>query len=126
MKAKANHENGILSAVKIDCSADEIGFLSAFLQGIVASNRIPAKFELETYTLIALYDRHYKTLSIIKPRKMKLQPAEFIALERLLMAAPIKDEYAAVLRNDIIAGLASIAWPGRNPKQSYLQANGTN
>lgn len=125
MKAKANHENGILSSIKLDCNEEEIAFLSTFLQGMVAAGKIPAKIELETYTLIGLYDRYYKTFSIIKPRKIRLSPAEFIALERILMAAPIADEYTAMLRNGIIGGLASIAWQGRKPQPtSYLKANG--
>ena len=124
MKAKATHENGILSSIKLDCNEDEIAFLSTFLQGIIAAGKIPAKIELETYTLIGLYDRYYKTFSIInKPRKIKLSPAEFIALERLLMAAPIADQYTAMLRNGIIGGLASIAWQGRQPQINYLKAN---
>jgi len=122
MIARAQHENGILRSVKLDCTADEIGFLSAFLQVLLAAQNVPATRELEMYVLLELYDRHYKTFSLLKARKLKLRTTEFIALERLIKGVPITDEYTAILRNTIVGALSSIAWPGRQKqKQSYLQ-----
>lgn len=122
MTAKAVHENGVLRQVKLDCSADEIGFLSSFLQGLLAAENISAKYELETYILLELYDRHYKSFSILKDRKLKLRTAEFIALDRLVKRVPLSDEYTAHLRNGVVAALSSIAWPGMTKlkSQAYL------
>lgn len=122
MTAKAIHENGVLRQVKLDCSADEIGFLSAFLQGLLAAENVSAKYELETYILLELYDRNYKSFSILKARKLKLRTAEFIALDRLIKRVPLTDEYTAYLRNNIVGALSSIAWPGMTKlkSQAYL------
>lgn len=123
MTTKAIHENGVLRAVKLDCSADEIGFLSSFLQGLLAAENVAAKYELETYVLLECYDRHYKSFSILKARKLKLRTAEFIALDRLIKRVPIQDEYTAILRNTIVGALSSIAWPGRTNQLKSLALN---
>ncbi len=111
MKATQNTtDTGLLKTVTLDCSKDEMTFLAMFLSGIVSAEVVPDRLAMETYTLIDLYDSKLRKFTILAAGKLKLKPAQFLALERMLMIAPVYDDYSALLRNGIISALNQLGW----------------